>query len=81
MAPGRGFRKKTNGETHYLRRAVDHEGEVFESDLTRRRDRKAALKLLEKTMKRFGPPYVIATDLLRSYRAAALTEWRQLGAA
>jgi len=49
--------------------------------VTKRRDRKAALKLLEKTMKRFGPPYVIATDLLRSYRAAALTEWRQLGAA
>ena len=60
---------------------MDHEGEVFESDLTRRRDRKAALKLLEKTMKRFGPPYVVVTDLLRSYRAAALTEWRQLGAA
>ncbi|MEP0941261.1 MAG: DDE-type integrase/transposase/recombinase, partial [Rhizobiaceae bacterium] len=33
-------------------------------------DRKAALKFLRKTMKRFGPPHVIVTDLLRSYGAA-----------
>jgi len=32
--------------------------------------RKAALKFLKKTMKRFGPPHVIVTDLLRSYGAA-----------
>jgi len=37
---------KINGETHYLRRAVDHEGEVLESYVTKRRDRKAALKFL-----------------------------------
>ena len=35
---------KINGETHYLWRAVDHEGEVLESYVTKRRDRKAALK-------------------------------------
>ncbi|MEZ7982585.1 MAG: DDE-type integrase/transposase/recombinase, partial [Paracoccaceae bacterium] len=46
------------------------EGEVLESYVTKRRDRKAALKLLRKTMKRFGPPHVIVTDLLRSYGAA-----------
>jgi putative transposase len=43
---------KINGETHYLWRAVDNEGEVLESFVTKRRDRKAALKLLRKTMKR-----------------------------
>ena len=61
---------KINGEAHYLWRAVDHEGEVLESYVTKRRDRKAALKFLRKTMKRFGPPHVIVTDLLRSYGAA-----------
>ncbi len=61
---------KINGETNYLWRAVDHEGEVLESYVTKRRDRKAALKFLRKTMKRFGPPNVIVTDLLRSYGAA-----------
>jgi len=61
---------KINGETHYLWRAVDHEGEVLESYVIKRRDRKAALKFLRKTMKRFGPPHVIVTDLLRSYGAA-----------
>jgi len=45
---------------------VDHEGEVLESYATKRRDRKAALKFLRKTMKRFGPPHVIVADLLRS---------------
>jgi putative transposase len=61
---------KINGETHYLWRAVDHEGEVLESYVTKRRDRKAALKFLRKTMKRFGQPIVIVNDLLRSYGAA-----------
>ncbi len=41
-----------NGERYYLWRAVDHEGEVLESYVTRRRDRKAALKFLGKPMKR-----------------------------
>jgi putative transposase len=35
---------RINGETHYLWRAVDHEGEVLESFVTKRRDRTAALK-------------------------------------
>ncbi|WP_435138911.1 IS6 family transposase [Pseudopelagicola sp. nBUS_19] len=61
---------KINGETHYLWRAVDHESEVLESYVTKRRDRKAALKFLRKSMKRFGQPHVIVTDLLRSYGAA-----------
>ena len=61
---------KINGEAHYLWRAVDHEGEVLESFVTKRRDRKAALKFLRKTMKRYGNPHVIVTDKLRSYGAA-----------
>ncbi len=61
---------KINGETHYLWRAVDHEGEVLESYVTKRRDRKAALKFLRKLMKRYGQPNVIVTDKLRSYGAA-----------
>jgi putative transposase len=61
---------KVNGETHYLWRAVDHEGEVLESYVTKRRDKKSALKFLKKSMKRFGPPHIIVTDKLRSYGAA-----------
>jgi len=61
---------KIDGETHYLWRAVDHEGEVLESFVTKRRDRKAALKFLRKSMKRYGQPQVIVTDRLRSYGAA-----------
>lgn len=61
---------KINGEMHYLWRAVDHEGEVLESYVTKRRDRKAALKFLRKTMKRHGLPHILVTDKLRSYGAA-----------
>ena len=61
---------KINGERHYLWRAVDHEGEVLESYVTKRRDRKAALKFLRKTMKRHGNVKVLITDKLRSYGAA-----------
>ena len=61
---------RINGERHYLWRAVDHEGEVLEAFVTRRRDRRAALKFLKRTMKRYGAPWSIVTDRLRSYRAA-----------
>lgn len=61
---------KINGETHYLWRAVDHEGEVLESFVTKRRDRKTALRFLKKSMKHYGTPKVIVTDRLRSYRTA-----------
>ena len=57
---------KINGETHYPWRAVDHEGEVLESYVTKRRDRKAALKFLTKALKRHGRPVVLVTDKLRS---------------
>jgi putative transposase len=61
---------KINGVTHYLWRAVDHEGEVLESIVTKMRDRKAALKFLKKSMKRHGWPENLVTDRLRSYGAA-----------
>ncbi len=61
---------RINGERHYLWRAVDHEGEVLEAFVTRRRDRRAALKFLKRTMKRYGRPWSVVTDRLPSYRAA-----------
>ena len=39
---------RINGEIHYLWRAVDHEGEVLETFVTKKRDRKAALKFLKR---------------------------------
>ena len=63
---------KINGEQHYLWRAVDHEGEVLESFVTKKRDKAAALVFLKKAMKRYGNPKVIVTDRLASYRAALL---------
>jgi len=66
----RGVLVKINGETHYLWRTVDYEGEALESFVTKRRDSKAALKFLRKTIKLYGCPQVVVTDLLRSYGAA-----------
>ncbi len=61
---------KINGEMHYLWRAVDHEDGVLEVFATKRRDRRAALKFLKRTMRRYGRPEVVVTDRLRSYWAA-----------
>jgi len=61
---------KINGETHYLWRAVDHEGEVLEAFVSKKRNKREALKFLKKVMKRYGRPYVIVSDKLKSYRAA-----------
>ncbi len=61
---------RIDGETHCLWRAVDHEGEVLEVFATKRRDRRAALAFLKRTMKRYGRPRSIVTDQLGSYRAA-----------
>jgi len=79
--------ERINGETHYLWRAVDHEGDVLEVFATKRWDRKAAVKFLKKVMKRYGSPEVIVTDrhlnrrnIFKRNRAAALAEWRQLAA-
>lgn len=61
---------KINGETHYLWRAVDHEGEVLESYATKRRDRKVALKFLRNLMRKHGQVDEFVTDKLKSYGAA-----------
>ncbi|MGI4731078.1 MAG: IS6 family transposase [Janthinobacterium lividum] len=61
---------KLNGEMVYLWRAVDQEGEVLESYVTRTRDKEAALTFMKKALKRHGSPEAITTDGLRSYGAA-----------
>lgn len=57
---------KINGETHYLWRAVDHEGEILESYVTKKRDKKAAIRFFKKTLKRHGSPVEIVTNGLKS---------------
>lgn len=66
---------KLNGEMVYLWRAVDHEGEILESYVTKKRDKSAALAFMKKALKRHGKPKAIVTDGLRSYPAAM----RELG--
>ena len=62
---------RIGGRIHYLWRAVDDEGEVLDVIVQPRRDRKAALKLLRRLLKRQGYlPDAIVTDRLRSYGAA-----------
>ena len=61
---------KINGEMHYLWRAVDQEGEVLESYVTKTRDKTAALSFIKKALKRHGSPRTITTDGLRAYKAA-----------
>ena len=41
---------RINGQTHYLWCALDHEGEVLEVFVTKRRDRRAALRFLKRAM-------------------------------
>ncbi len=61
---------KINGEMRYLWRAVDHEGEVLESYVTKTRDKAAALSFIKRALKRHGRPETVVTDGLRSYGAA-----------
>src|SRR5271166_5829176 len=59
------------GERMYLWQAVDHEGEVLDLLVQRRRDSRAALRLMRKLLKRHGfAPKLPLTDKLRSYAAA-----------
>jgi putative transposase len=53
-----------------LWRAVDQEGEVLESYVTKTRDKAAALTFMKKARRRHGSPEAITTDGLRSYGAA-----------
>lgn len=61
---------KINGEMHYLWRAVDQEGEILESYVTKSRDKAAALRFMRKALKRHGQSETIVTDGLKPYRAA-----------
>jgi len=61
---------KINGETHYLWRAVEHEGEVRESYVTTRWDRKAAWEFLRKLMREHCQADEFVTEKLKSYGAA-----------
>ena len=61
---------RLNGEMVYLWRAVDQEGEILESFVTRKRDKDAALSFMKRAPKRHGSPEAITTDGLRSYGAA-----------
>lgn len=61
---------KIRGQNHYLWRAMDHEGEVLESFVTKKCDKVSALKFLKKAMRRYGNPQVIVTDKCPSYSAA-----------
>lgn len=58
---------RINGKRHCLWRGVDH---VLEGVVTKRRNKRAALKVPRKLMQRYGQPDVLVTDRLPSYRAA-----------
>ena len=64
------------GRQMYLWRAVDHEGEVLDMLVQRRRDKRAALRLMRKLLRKQGfAPELLVTDKLGSYGSA----FRQLG--
>ena len=63
---------KIDGRMVYLWRAVDAEGEVLDVLVQSRRNKRAALKLMRKLLKKYGfVPDKLVTDELRSYAAAA----------
>ena len=60
-----------NGKRMYLWRAVDSEGEVLDILVQSQRNKKAALKLMRKLLKKQGyTPAQVVTDKLPSYGAA-----------
>ena len=63
---------KIDGRMVYLWRAVDAEGEVLDVLVQSRRNKRAALKLMRKLLKKYCfVPDKLITDDLRSYAAAA----------
>src|SRR3954447_8064991 len=62
---------KIAGQKHWLWRAVDQDGVVLDVLVQRRRDTRAAKRLLRKLLKKqMRPPRVLITDKLASYSAA-----------
>src|SRR3954466_14009530 len=59
------------GKRMYLWRAVDHEGEVLDMLVQRRRDKHAALRLMRKLLRKHGLAQpLLTTDKLGSYGSA-----------
>ena len=59
------------GKQMYLWRAVDHEGEILDVLVQRRRDKRAALRLMRKLLRKQGfAPKLLVTDKLGSYGSA-----------
>jgi putative transposase len=59
------------GQKHWLWRAVDGQGFVLDVLVQKRRDTKAAKRLMRKLLKKYAmAPRVMVTDKLRSYAAA-----------
>ena len=59
------------GKRMYLWRAVDQEGEILDLLVQPRRDKRAAVRLMRKLLRKQGfAPRVATTDRLRSYAAA-----------
>ena len=79
---------RINGERHDLWRAVDHEGEILESFVTKTRDKASELKFLKKFSAAHTASHnhlslqrhFINRDRFRTQRSAALAEWRSLAA-
>ena len=64
---------KIDGRMVYLWRAVDAEDEVLDVLVQSKRDKRAALKLMRKLLRKYAVvPERMVTDDLRSYRAATL---------
>src|SRR5437870_181394 len=62
------------GKRMYLWCAVDHEGEILDVLVQRRRDRRAAVKLMRKLMRKQGfAPKKVVTDKLRSFQHLRLS--------
>tara|TARA_B100000745_G_scaffold291389_1_gene231178 strand:+ start:122 stop:832 length:711 start_codon:yes stop_codon:yes gene_type:complete len=63
---------KINGQQHYLWRAVDQDGCELDILVTKKRDKKAAMRFFKKLFKCHSkrPAIGVTTDKLRSYHAA-----------
>src|SRR6516225_7540250 len=65
------------GKRMYLWRSVDHEGEVLEMLVQRRRDSRAALRLIRKLLRKQGfAPKLLVTDKLPSCFGLLLIPYR-----
>jgi transposase-like protein len=74
------------GVRMYLWRAVDHEGEVLDMLVQRRRDSRAALRLMRKLLTAVHNTFnlqrhLVSRSTLRIFRAEAASEWRNAVAA